>query len=71
MTPVTKCQTQHKSPARRETVGAAVHAAVKIAIINTKTAKVANAEAPARVTAQAAPRSSARKARALRVAARR
>lgn len=67
MTQVTPCQTQHNIPASRETVGAAVHAAVKIATNNNRMTAVAANVAPAR--AASAPRSSARKARARRVAA--
>lgn len=66
MTPVTTCQTQHNIPASRETVGAAVRAVVRIATDNRMAAKVATV---ASVKTAAAPRSSARKARARRVAA--
>ena len=68
MTQVTPCQTQHNIPASRETVGAAVHAVVRIVTNNRMAAVAANVD-PARTAS--APRNSARKARARRVAANR
>ena len=41
MTPLTPCQTKHNIPAIRETVGAAVHAAVRTTAIKTKTGTAA------------------------------
>lgn len=67
MTQLTTCQTQHNIPASRETVGAAVRAAVRIATDNNRMA--AKEATVASEKTVAAPRSSAPKARARRVAA--
>lgn len=67
MTQVTPCQTQHNIPVSREIVGAAVRAVVRIATDNNRMAAKVATVASAKTAA--APRNSARKARARRVAA--